>query len=93
MIEKLEAVNTFVLIKRDEADTETSGGLILPDQAQVKPAMGKILSVGQMVLDKRIKVGKKALFNKHVGVDIELGDETVTVLMGGPDNSQIIAVL
>lgn len=93
MIEKLQAVNTYVLISRDESETETSGGLILPDQAQIKPAMGKILSVGQMVTDDRIKAGRKALFNRHVGFDIEVEDGVVTVLQGGADNSQIIAVL
>lgn len=93
MIEKLQAVNTYVLVSRDEAETETSGGLILPDQAQIKPAMGKILSIGQAVTDERIEVGRKALFNRHVGFDIELEDGVVTVLQGGVDNSQIIAVV
>lgn len=92
MIRKLEAVNTYVLIIRDEAEEEI-GGLILPDQARMKPATGEIISVGQMVTDKKIKVGKKALFNKNVGTDIELGGETVTVLQGGFENSQIIAIL
>lgn len=94
MIRKLEAVNTFVLIIRDEAEsTLGDSDLVLPDQARVKPAMGEIISVGQMVIDKKIKVGKKALFNKNVGVDIELSGEVVTVLQGGAENSQIIAVV
>ncbi len=92
MIEKLQAVNTYVLIIRDE-EVDEIGGLIIPDQARVKPATGIIISVGEEVSDKRIEIGKKALFNKNVGVDITLGEETVTVLHGGKENSQIIAIL
>lgn len=92
MIEKLQAVNTYVLIIRDEAE-ETIGELVLPDQAKVKPATGTILSVGEAVTDKKIVAGKKALFNKNAGVDIELKDGTVTVLHGGERDSQIIAVI
>lgn len=92
MINQLQAVNTYVLIIRDEAESEI-GGLILPDQARLKPATGQIISVGEKVTDSKIVVGKKALFNKNVGVDIDLFGETVTVLHGGEKDSQIIAVI
>lgn len=92
MIRNLQAVNTYILIIRDDAE-EKIGELYLPDQAQIKPATGEIISVGGAVTDEKIRVGKKALFNKHVGVDIELGGETVTVLHAGEHDSQVIAII
>jgi len=89
---KLQAVNAFVIVKRDDAEAEI-GGLLLPDQAQVKPAQGEILSVGQMVLDTEIKVGKKAFWNKQMGWEMEVDGEAVTVLLALPDNSHILAVV
>ena len=55
--------------------------------------MGTIISVGWDVSDKRILKGKKAVFNQNTGFDIELEGEVFTVLRGGKEDSQIIAVL
>ena len=92
MIKELQAVNTYVLVIRDEVEEEING-LYLPDQAKVKPARGEIISVGESVTDKSIQVGKKALWNKNTGFEIDFPDGTVTVLNGGDRDSNIIAVL
>ncbi len=78
---KINAVNNFVFILRDEAASET-GGYILPDQAQEKPHHGTILSVGGGVDDPDIVggVGKKCLFHKGNGFDIEFEGETFLVI-------------
>jgi len=92
MIEKIQATNTFVLVVRDEIKNEI-GGLSIPDSAKKKPSMGTIISVGWDVSDKRIVKGKKAVFNQNTGFDIELENEIFTVLRGGKEDSQIIAVI
>ena len=92
MIENLEAVNAYVLVIRDEAE-ETIGELFLPDQAKIKPATGRIISVGKLVPDDTIKVDRKAVFNKNNGFDIEIGGEVITVLYAGADSSHVLAVI
>lgn len=89
MIEKLTAVNKFVFIIKDEVET-SYGGLQLPDNSDKKPNTGEIISVGLNVLDKNVKKGRKAIFNKQVGNTIEIFDKEITVLDG---NTQLLGVI
>lgn len=73
------AVGSFIFVERDETLSEKNG-LILPDQAKVKPNTGTILSVGKNVRDKGIQEGRKAAWNRHVGVETDLEGQIVTVL-------------
>lgn len=67
-----------VLVKVDEEETKTAGGILLPDTAQKKSQKGTVLAVGSgKVLDNgtrlpfEVKVGDRVLFAKYSGVDIE----------------------
>ncbi len=79
----IEARNNFVFIKRDEIEKE-SRGLVIPGQGQEKPNTGIILSVGGNVLDKELRKdkGKKAVFHKGNGFDIDYVGETFLVIEG-----------
>lgn len=81
MAEKVQAVNHYVFVKRDEAKSEADG-LIIPSSGKIKPNTGEILSVGNLVKDSRIKngKGKKALFHATVGQDIDYNGETFLIL-------------
>lgn len=84
----IQAVNNFVFVIRDESETETSG-FILPDQAQEKQHRGTIYSVGDLVEDKKIKEGKKCLFHKGNGFDVEHEGQVYLVIEG----VKVIAVI
>lgn len=84
----ITAVNNFVLLERDESKTETNG-LILPTSARQKMHIGKIVSVGELSKDKKIKPGKKAMFHQTVGFTIEHEGKEYLVLL----DNEIIAVL
>ncbi|MDO8638269.1 MAG: co-chaperone GroES [Candidatus Daviesbacteria bacterium] len=78
-ITKIRPLAGYVLIEGAEAETKTTSGIILPENAQEKPAMGKVLSVGQdLILDsgKTIKspveVGDKVYFKKWGSDDIKV---------------------
>lgn len=73
------AYGKYIFVKRDEEQTEKNG-LDIPDHARQKPNTGEILSVGALVEDKSAKPGKKAIFSKSVGNDIEIEGQTITVL-------------
>lgn len=84
-IDKLEAYGEFVYVIKDTPVTKV-GGLDIPEPSIKKPNSGKVIAVGSLVQDKRIKKGKTVVFNKQVGSEIEVFDMEITVLNG---NTQI----
>ena len=63
-----------VVVRRVENDEKTSGGLIIPDSAQEKPAEGEVVSVGNGAIDEKgnrmpmdVKAGDRILFGKWSG--------------------------
>lgn len=56
------------------------GSIIIPDNAIKKPQSGIVYSVGELVEDKSIVKGLKAIFNQNSGFDIEVDEVTYTVL-------------
>lgn len=78
-----KACNKFVLILRDETETEL-GGMILPSEGREKPHEGTIHAVGACVDDEDIKaaVGQKCLFHAGIGFEIEY-EEVIYLVLGG----------
>lgn len=78
-----KACNKFVLILRDETETEL-GGMILPSEGREKPHEGTIHAVGSCVEDEDIKgaVGEKCLFHAGIGWEI-VYEEVVYLVLGG----------
>ena len=84
---KLTPLGDRVVLKRDEAETETSGGIVLPDSAADKPQRGKVVSVGEgHVKDDGTKVpltvkpGDEVIFSSYAGEEITIGDEDYLLL-------------
>jgi chaperonin GroES len=77
-----------VVIKPQEREERTKGGIFLPDTAsKEKPQQGRVMAVGEGRLDdngKRIPVSVKAgdtvLFAKYAGTEIKLDDEDYLIL-------------
>ena len=68
-----------VVVRRVDSEDKTSGGLIIPDSAQEKPAEGEVVSVGAGARDDagklipmELKSGDKILFGKWSGTEITL---------------------
>ncbi len=43
---KLQPLGDRVVVERDESETVTAGGIVLPDTAKDKPTRGKVVSIG-----------------------------------------------
>jgi chaperonin GroES len=93
---KLQPLGDRVVIERDEAETKTAGGIVLPDTAKDKPTRGTVVSVGEGRLlnngnraPLQIKVGDKVLFSTYAGDTFKLNDQEL-VLMREED---VLAVL
>lgn len=87
---KIHATNNAVFVIQDKEESEKSG-LLIPGKDRVKPHEGKIITIGDLVQDKRIKgaKNKKCLFHKGVGFEIEYDGTTYLVL----NSEHIIAIL
>ena len=76
-----------IVVKREEAETTTSGGIVLPDSAQNKPQKGEVVAVGDGhvksdggKLPLTLQEGDRILFSSYGGEDIKIGDEEYLLL-------------
>jgi len=83
----IKPLGNNVVVKRDEVEKETAGGIILPDQAQDRPTKGTVLRVGIGRPDKNgkpvlieLKEGDVVAFPQYAGVDIEDKGEKYTIM-------------
>ena len=53
----LKPLDDRIVIKQSEAEEKTAGGIILPDAAQEKPLIGKVIAIGP---GKLLDDGKRA---------------------------------
>ncbi len=93
---KIKPIRDYVLIRRLDNESKTSGGLIIPDTAKEKPVQGIVIAVGEGKIDDNgnlvkpvVKKNDKVLFTKWSGTEIKMNDETVVVMK----ESDIIAVI
>lgn len=70
----LKPLGDRIVIKREEAESKTAGGILLPDSAKNKPQRGTILAVGPGKLlndgtrrGLQVKKGDKVLFTTWAG--------------------------
>jgi len=93
---KLKPLDDRVVVKPQEAEEKTQGGIVLPDTAKEKPLMGKVVAVGTgKLLDngKRaqmsVKKGNTVLYGKYGGSDIEIDNQEYKIL----HESEILGVV
>lgn len=93
---KIKPIREYVVIRRLESESKTSGGLIIPDTAKEKPVQGIIIGVGEGKIDDNgqlikpvVKEGDKVLFTKWSGTEVKIDGETLIVMK----ESDIIAII
>ncbi len=76
-----------VLIKRLDAQTTSSGGIVIPDSAREKPIEGEVIAVGHgKKLDNGdvrpvdVKVGDTVLIGKYAGTEVTMEGMEYVVL-------------
>lgn len=93
---KLQPLNDKIVVKREEAEDKTAGGLYLPSAAQEKPRQGKVVALGAgKHLDGgnrakfQVKEGDRVLFSSYAGSEVTV-DEVEYLIMTEED---ILAVV
>ena len=84
---KLNPLHDRVIVKRIEADTQTSSGIIIPDNAAEKPDQGTVLAVGAgrrteagTIVPMSLNVNDTVLFGKYAGQTVKIQGEEVLIL-------------
>ena len=84
---KLNPLHDRVVVKRIEADTQTSSGIIIPDAAAEKPDQGTVLAVGAgrrteagTIVPMSLNVNDTVLFGKYAGQTVKIQGEEVLIL-------------
>lgn len=84
----VQPIGSRVLIKVEEAETQTASGLYIPDTAQEKTQKGSVVAIGT---DDEIvvKPGQKVMYDKYAGSSLKIdGAEHLIV-----KNDDIIAIV
>ncbi len=76
---KIRPLHDRVLLKREEEERKTAGGIVIPDTATEKPIRGEVIAVGPgKILDNGdvraldVKKGDKVLFGKYAGTEVKV---------------------
>lgn len=93
---KLQPLGDRVVVRRDETEERTAGGLYLPETAKNKPSRGVIVSVGDgRVLNDgsrskfTVQEGDRVLFLSYAGEDFKFGEDEFLLMR----ESDILAVI
>lgn len=76
-----------IIVKRLEAETKTSGGIIIPDSAKEKPIEGSVIAVGNgninpdgKIQPLTVKAGDTVLFAKWGGTEIKIDNQEYLIM-------------
>ena len=93
---KIRPVQDRGVVRRQEEETTSAGGIVLPGYATEKPSQGEVVAVGPgRLLDNGdvrpvdLKAGDKVIFGKYASNTIKLGDEELLIL----NESEIFGVV
>lgn len=82
----LRPLHDRVILKRDNPEQRSSGGILIPDTAGEKPTRGRVIAVGNgkplddgNVRPMALKTGDRVLFGKFSGTEVKFNGEELVV--------------
>ncbi|MAT05635.1 MAG: co-chaperone GroES [Acidimicrobiaceae bacterium] len=85
---KLKPLDDRIVVKPNEAETQTASGLVIPDTAKEKPQQGTVLAVGPgkraetsgELIPVGIAEGQTVLYSKYGGTEVTVDGDELLVL-------------
>ena len=84
---KIRPLHDRVIVRREEEERTSAGGIVIPDTATEKPIRGKVVAVGNgKALDSGdvrpldVKKGDTVLFGKYSGTEVKVDGEDLLVM-------------
>jgi Co-chaperonin GroES (HSP10) len=69
---KVKPLGDRILIKIQESETKSAGGIIIPQTAQEKTQNGVVVAVGTDKDVIKVKEGDKVMYDKYAGAQIKI---------------------
>jgi len=76
-----------VVVRRQEEETKSAGGIVLPGSATEKPSQGEVLAVGAGKVTENgevrpldVKAGDKVLFGQYSGNAVKIDGEELLIM-------------
>lgn len=83
----LKPLGDRVIVKADEAESQTASGLYLASEAKEKPQTGTVISVGEgkpdndgKLIPVPVKAGDKIIYGKYGGTEVHYEGEDYLIL-------------
>ncbi len=93
---RLKPLGEKIIVERIEADSKTSGGIVLPDSAKEKPQRGIVKAVGPgKMLDNgqraemQVVEGNHVIFTTYAGSEVRINDDEFVIM----NESDVLAIL
>jgi chaperonin GroES len=84
---KIVPLGDKVVLKRQEAESLTAGGIVLPDSAKDRPQRGEVIAIGDghtkddgSKVPLTVKEGDRVIFSSYAGDEIKIGEEEYLLL-------------
>ena len=85
---KVRPLGDKIIVKRQEAESQTDSGIYLPESAKDKPKQGKIIALGDGNLNKdtgerlpfTVKKGDEVIFSSYSGTEVKIENEDFLIM-------------
>lgn len=84
---KIRPLTDYVVIRRDEAEKVSKGGIIIPEDAKRQSTRGEVLEVGPGKVDEsgelrpvEVKAGDRVIFLQYVGNEVTVDGEDYIIV-------------
>lgn len=79
----VEPFHDYVLVKPFPPDEKTEGGIIIPDSAKERMNKATVVALGELLENKKVKVGMSVFHIKGAGTLIEHNKEDYYIMKYG----------
>jgi chaperonin GroES len=69
----IQPLGEYIVAQTEKAESKTASGLYLPDKAQEKPKIAKVVAAGKDA--KQIKVGDRILYKTYSTTEVKVAAE------------------
>ncbi|MEL6796913.1 MAG: co-chaperone GroES [Planctomycetota bacterium] len=93
----IKPLHDKIIVERDEPETMTAAGIILPESGKERPKSGTVVAVGDGTLNTdtgeriplTINAGDKVIFTSYAGTEVKLGDDEYLIM----NEADVLAVI
>jgi chaperonin GroES len=85
---KVRPLGDKIIVKRQEAESQTDSGIFLPESAKDKPKQGQVIALGDGNLNKdtgerlpfTVKKGDEVIFTSYSGTEVKIEGEDFLIM-------------